>query len=281
MNPINPTTAFSSVLQAFRLGLRDSFTLRALGLLAALWSISALLWLVVFLVFRAEIWHAMQTIATFGAAMGVFGTMAAGTLNNAGPVGVVTAAAGAAVGGGLGFALGGVLVALAYWLCLVITVRIAMELLLMRSIRAQALRSYSGKEAASSATGHWRLAWRNTLGPWLGAALVVPVFLLVPFVGGPLLAAFLAYLNVRTLVNDAFDGMAGAAEVRAFVATHRWQMLLLGVLLALLALVPFVGLLLPWATGSAVCHLVLRSRGESTPPLHTGTKVPSTGSEFN
>jgi hypothetical protein len=97
MNPINPTTAFSAVIQAFRLGLRDSFTLRALGLLAALWSISALLWLVVFLVFRADIWHAMQTIATFGAAMGVFGTMAAGTLSNAGPVGVVTAAAGAAV----------------------------------------------------------------------------------------------------------------------------------------------------------------------------------------
>ena len=269
MKPINPTTAFSAVIQAFHLGLRDSFTLRALGLLAALWSISALLWLVVFVVFRAEIWHAMQTIATLGAAMGVVGTMAAGTLNNAGPVSTVAAAAGAAVGGGLGFALGGALLVLAYWLCLVITVRVAMELLLMSSIRTQALRSYPEKEAASAAAGNWRLSWRNTLGPWLGAALVVPVFLLVPFVGGPLLAAFLAYLNVRTLVNDAFEGIADAAEVRAFVATHRGQMLLLGVLLALLALVPFVGFLLPWVTGSAVCHLVLQWRNDSAQPDQT------------
>lgn len=124
--------------------------------------------------------------------MGVVGTMAAGTLNSAGPVSTVAAATGAAVGGGLGFALGGALLVLAYWLCLVITVRIAMELLLMRSIRAQTLRSYSQKEAASSAASNWRLCWRNTLGPWLGAALVVPVFLLLPLVGGPLLAAFLA-----------------------------------------------------------------------------------------
>lgn len=43
MNPIHPTTAFAAVLQAFRLGLRDSFMLRARGQLAALWSVSALL----------------------------------------------------------------------------------------------------------------------------------------------------------------------------------------------------------------------------------------------
>ena len=65
---------------------------------------------------------------------------------------------------------------------------------------------------------------------------------------------------MRTLVNDAFDDFADAAEVRAFVVTHRWQMLWLGVLLALLALIPFVGFLLPWVTGSAVCHLVLLAR---------------------
>ncbi len=280
MNPINPTTAFSAVLQAFRLGLRDSFTLRALGQLVALWSISALLWLVVFLVFRQDFWHAMQKLATFGGAMGLVGAMAAG-IGSGGPVSEVGGAAAAAVGGVLGFTLGGVLLVLAYGLCVLLTVRIAMELFLMGSIRRQALRSYPGMDAASTAAGHWRLSWRNTLGPWLGAALVVPLCLVLPLVGGPLLAAFMAYLNVRTLVNDAFDGMADAAEVRAFVGAHRWQMLWLGGLLALLALVPFVGLLLPWATGSAVCHLVLRSRGDSTSPLHAGAKVPSTGPEFN
>ena len=103
------------------------------------------------------------------------------------------------------------------------------------------------------------------------------MFLLMPFVGGPLLAAFLTYLNVRTLVNDAFDGMAGAAEVRAFVATHRGHMLLLGALLALLVLVPLAGFLLPWVTGSAVCHLVLRSRGDSAPSIQTGAGLPAAG----
>ena len=169
---------------------------------------------------------------------------------------------------------------MAYWICVLLTIRIAMELLLMRFIRTQALRSYHPFGTSTAAAGDWRLSWRNALGPWLGAALVVPLCLLMPLVGGPLLAAFLAYLNVRTLVNDAFDGMAGATEVRAFVAMHRGHMLLLGGLLALLVLVPLVGFLLPWVTGSAVCHLVLRSRGESTPPLHAGTKVPSTGPEF-
>ena len=274
MNSNNPTTAISAVLQAFRLGLRDSFTLHALGRLTALWSISALLWLVVFVVFRAEIWHTMQTIATFGADMGVVGTTAAGTLNGAGPMGTVAAAAGAAVGGGLGFALGGALLLLAYCLCLVITVRIAMELLLMRSIRAQALGSYPDIGAAMAPSSNWRLSWRNTLGPWLGAALIVPPCLVLPLAGGPLLAAFLAYLNVRTLVNDAFDGIAGAADMRGFMAAHRGQMLLLDGVWALLALVPLVGFLLPWVTGSAVCHLALRWRGESARPFQTSAEWP-------
>jgi hypothetical protein len=51
-------------------------------------------------------------------------------------------------------------------------------------------------------------------------------------------------------------------------------------LLALLALVPFVGFLLPWVTGSAVCHLALRSRGEYAPPIQTTADVPSAGHEF-
>ena len=55
--------------------------------------------------------------------MGVVGTTAAGSLNSDGPVSVVAAAAGAAVGGELGLAPGGALLVLAYWLCLVISVR--------------------------------------------------------------------------------------------------------------------------------------------------------------
>ena len=265
-------------MQAFRLGLRDTFTLRAFGSLAALWFCGALLWLVVFLIFRQDIWHAMQRLAAFGGAVGLIGATAAG-MARSGSSGVGGTAA-AAVGGAMGFTLGSVLLVLAYGLCVLLTVRIAMELFLMRTIRSQALRTYPGIDAARSAADNWRLSWRNALGPWLGAALVVPLCLVLPLVGGPLLAAFLAYLNVRTLVNDAFDGMAGATEVRAFVATHRGHMLLLGGLLALLVLVPLLGFLLPWVTGSAVCHLVLRSRGEPTPPLHAGTKMPSTGPEF-
>lgn len=139
-----------------------------------------------------------------------------------------------------------------------------MELQLMHSIRKQALRSYLRIEAASARAGNWRHSWRNALGPSLGAALVVPLCLVLPLLGGPPLAAFLAYLNVRTLVNDAFGGIADAAGVRAFVAAHRWQMLGLGGLLAVLALVPLMGILLQWLTGSAVRHLALRSRSDDT-----------------
>lgn len=278
MNPTTSSTAAGAVFRAFQLGLRDTLTLRALGKLVALWSAGALLWLVVFLVFRAELWHAVQKLAGFGAAMGGVGTAPASGASSA--ASATVGAVGGAVGGALGFTLGSLLLVLAYWLCVLLTVRIAMELLLMGSIRQQALRSYPEIDASSARAGQWRVSWRNTLGPWLGAGLVVPLCLVLPLIGGPLLAAFLAYLNVRTLVNDAFDGIAGATEVRAFVATHRWHMLLLGGLLALLALVPFVGLLLPWATGSAVCHLVLRSQGDSRTPLHASAVVPSTGPQL-
>lgn len=263
MHTTSRLSVLSAVMQAFRLGLRDTFTLRAIGSLAALWSISTLLWLVVFLVLRAEIWHAMQSLAQWAATLG-FGSSSSGNNQSVGAVGGGT---GAVVKLVVGMTLGAVSLVMACWICVLLTVRIAMELLLMRFIRAQALHAYPHLGAATAAAGDWRLSWHNTLGPWLGAALVVPVFLLMPFVGGPLLAAFLAYLNVRTLVNDAFDGMAGATELRAFVAAHRGHMLLLGGLLALLVLVPLVGFLLPWVTGSAVCHLVLRSRGEALLPI--------------
>jgi hypothetical protein len=91
------------------------------------------------------------------------------------------------------------------------------------ALHPQTLVSYLDIGAADATASNWRLSWRNTLGPWLGAALIVPLCL---------------------------------------------------------ALVPLVGLLLPWTTGSAVCHLVPRSRGQFAPPLHVSEKVQSTGPEF-
>lgn len=99
MDPRPQATAPGAVLRALRLGLRDTLTLRALASLAGLWLASALLWLLVFLAFRAEIWHAMKMLASHGAGLGLFGVIAGSRLGSAGPVAVTSGAAGAMAGG--------------------------------------------------------------------------------------------------------------------------------------------------------------------------------------
>jgi uncharacterized protein involved in cysteine biosynthesis len=73
-----------------------------------------------------------------------------------------------------------------------------------------------------------------------------------------LLFVLFGYLNVRTLVNEALDGLATRDEQRALIRQARFRMIILGTLLGGVPAIPVLGLMSPAWVGAATCHLCLR-----------------------
>jgi len=73
------------------------------------------------------------------------------------------------------------------------------------------------------------------------------------------------WVNQRVLRYDALAEHASAEEMTRIFREQRWTMYLLGVVLALVAYIPFVGLFAPVVFGLAFIHYLLealqRSRG--------------------
>lgn len=82
-------------------------------------------------------------------------------------------------------------------------------------------------------------------------------FLFFPVVGLPLSLALGAWLNQRLFRYDALAEHASADELRAVVAAARGRLMGLGLVVAPLALVPFVNLVAPLYAGLAFTHLCL------------------------
>lgn len=110
---------------------------------------------------------------------------------------------------------------------------------------------------AGAAIAVFALAWIATLPLWLFGifAAVLPVLLS-------------AYLTQRVLRYDALADHAGAEEYREVLARARMRLYFLGVLLALLYVVPVLNLLLPVLSGLAFAHLCLSELQD----LRGGTK---------
>jgi uncharacterized protein involved in cysteine biosynthesis len=68
----------------------------------------------------------------------------------------------------------------------------------------------------------------------------------------------MGYINVRSLMNDALDGLVSESERRAIIESNRLTMLLIGALLEGIVLIPIVGLFAPSILGLSVCHLCMR-----------------------
>jgi len=98
-----------------------------------------------------------------------------------------------------------------------------------------------------AATG-FIIGWIGTLPLWLipGMGLVLPIY-------------WLAWLNRRTFAYDALALHATKDEWKAIFDKHRGKLLLLGVLLGLMAHVPFVGLLAPAFGALAYVHYGLQA----------------------
>ncbi|WP_153111494.1 EI24 domain-containing protein [Propionivibrio limicola] len=90
--------------------------------------------------------------------------------------------------------------------------------------------------------------WLLTLPLWLipGLALVLPVF-------------WMGWLNRRTFAYDALAEHATDDEWRALRRQHAMPLLMLGLLMALLAHVPFLGLLAPSLAALAYVHFCLEA----------------------
>ncbi|HCY64732.1 MAG TPA: hypothetical protein DHV59_18300 [Oxalobacteraceae bacterium] len=237
------------------LGIRSALALRAILFSISLWIVAIGLWSALFFAFREEV----TQLATAAAALVVFGLAIFFPGLAPGSSGVAGGGVGMAIAAMSTFALSWLAVALAYAFAVLITARVLAELFLMGRVQKHALEFYPDLAAMAAPSGAFnKVSFGIWIRPWAALLLLGPLCLLLPVIGGAFLFVLLSYLNSRFLVNDAADNIASSAEVQHFIKANRIELMALGILATLLNFVPLFGLLSPWATGSAVCHLTMR-----------------------
>jgi hypothetical protein len=119
----------------------------------------------------------------------------------------------------------------------------------------------AGEDSFVAATGNSLVAALGFIVGWIGT---LPLWL-IPGMGLLLPVYWLAWLNRRTFAYDALAAHATKSEWKELFEKHRGKLLLLGMLLGLLAHIPFVGLLAPAFAALAYIHYGLealrRARG--------------------
>ncbi len=250
-------SALGDVFACATLGLRDGVTPRLIAFSAALWVGAIALWTMI-LVFA---WNVVESAAAFVTAwmfLGIF-RIFPGWL----PAAAREKITGVSLSEGAQALLGPVFTTLT-WIVLVAlilaaiyaTARIAVEFWLMPAIRKVVERHYPAfppHPPYSIFSTVTNFAKTGTVAVLLGLP-----FLLVPVINVALLFVLFGYLNVRTLVNEALDGVATRQEQRLVIRAARGRMIAMGSLLAGILAIPVVGLLAPTVTGAATCHLCLR-----------------------
>ena len=109
----------------------------------------------------------------------------------------------------------------------------------------------------SFAASVWNSGWAAVLFV-MGWLLTLPLWL-VPGMGLVLPLFWMAWLNRRTFAFDALAVHATDAEWRSIQRTHAFPLLGLGLLMALLAYVPFIGLLAPSLAALAYVYYCLEA----------------------
>lgn len=147
-------------------------------------------------------------------------------------------------------------VAVLYIALVIITVRVSIELWLMKRIQKFCLTYYPGLSLKhkTSVLVSLRDAPKSA-GTFLFGGLIC---LVIPGFGPALLFLLMGYINVRSLMNDALDGLVSESDRRAIIESNRLTMLLIGALLEGIVWIPIVGLFAPSILGLSVCHLCMR-----------------------
>jgi hypothetical protein len=223
-----------------------------------LWAGSAALWTAI-LIFAWAQAKAAAGFVTAWALLGIFrlfpGWLPAG--GRAQITGVPLADGAQALLGPVFTAATGIILALLILIAVYATVRIAVEFWLMPVIRKVVEKDYPPFPPRPVYSVIYSVTNAAKTGA-LAAGLGLP-FLLIPVANVVLLFVLFGYLNVRTLVNEALDGLASREEQRAVIRTARLRMILLGSLLGGMSTIPVLGLMAPACTGAATCHLCLRT----------------------
>jgi hypothetical protein len=251
----------SSLREAFTcalLGLRDGVSLRIIAFSLGLWLGTCVLWSAI--IFFA--WAQVKTAAAFVAAWSLLGIFR--IFPNWLPASAQEKIAGVPLADGANALLGSVAFGTITSIVLILligiaayaTVRIAVEFWLMPIIREVAEKHYPPFPPRAP----YRLLYSVTNVAKTGALAVLLglPFLFIPVANVVLLFVLFGYLNVRTLVNEALDGLASRDEQRVLIRRIRVRMVLLGTLLGGAPAIPILGLMTPAWIGAATCHLFLR-----------------------
>jgi Etoposide-induced protein 2.4 (EI24) len=259
---MRPTSsAFSPIREAFAsalLGLRDGFSLRMIAFSLGLWAGALALWTVI-LVFAWAQAKAFAAFLTAWSLLGVFRLFPSWL-----PATAQAKITGVPLVDGASALLGSITFATATWIMLVLliliavyaTVRIAVEFWLMPVIRRVVEKHYPPFPPRAPYSLIYSVTNVAKTGA-LAVCLGLP-FLLIPVANVVLLFVLFGYLNVRTLVNEALDGLATRDEQRQLIRCARLRMIFLGTLLGGAPAIPVLGLMTPAWIGAATCHLFLR-----------------------
>jgi hypothetical protein len=251
------TSHFQVALSCAVAGVRDGFSRRLITFSLGLWIGAIALWTAI-LVFG---WAQVKIVATFLTAWALLGIFR--VFPNWLPDATQAKITEVSLSDGAQALLGPVFTT-ATWivLCVLIiasiyaTVRIAVEFWLMPVIRKTVEKHYPpfpARPAYSLIYSVTNIAKTGAVAVLLG----IP-FLIIPVANAVLLFVLFGYLNVRTLVNEALDGVASREEQRLIIRRARFRMILLGSALAGISIIPFLGLMAPAWVGAATCHLCLR-----------------------
>jgi len=252
---------FKEALSCFTLGLRDALHFRSLLSIICLWVFALIAVGVAFYAFLDRLFKVALEVASM-----LIMVASALVPHQALAVGVTGGGTVAVTATVWGLGIAGFIVATTYVLLSLLTVRILSEIFMMGWIRKRALSHYPalvGQKASRNAQGSFAREWAGT---W-GLLLISPACLLLPLVGSVLLFLLLSYLNSRFLMNEALDGIPADVVPAEMSRQLRLELLAIGLISVLAGAIPFLGLLAPWATGAAVCHLNLRRLSAMAKPL--------------
>lgn len=141
-------------------------------------------------------------------------------------------------------------------LACMVTARVILEFVLMGRIQRQCLRHYP--QLQPGVHNAWVPALRDSLGSTGTLVAGGAAGLTLPLVGGPLALLVGSYVNARSLVNEALEGVATDAECRQVILSSRLSLTLVGLFSTVWMMLPLAGLLGPGVMGAAVCHLSMR-----------------------
>jgi uncharacterized protein involved in cysteine biosynthesis len=240
------------------LGLREAFSRKLILFSIGLWLGAVALWTLI-LVFAWGLIKALAGFITAWTLLGVFAVFPQWL-----PVSAQAKLSGVSLPVGAEALLGPVfhgvtwiILALLIIACVLTTARIGLELFLMPLVRREVERRYP--PFPKHPTSNLLTPIKNAAKMGLLAVVIGLPCLFIPVVNIVLLFTLFGYLNVRTLVNEALDGLASPAEQRNVIRASRLHMVMLGSLLAGVMSIPFVGLFGPSWIGASTSHLCLRT----------------------